>query len=307
MLGIVRTPPFRSFQKVAGLTTFHVNTIAIGLELVALGGAKPAGMNVKWTSPKNPREAVEQTKHFVLLALMTHVVDAMDGLLRNYPDIEWLNLPQSLSDILRKSVTKPGGVAWSIPERIEELLIHLGQEMAVAVAFLDLTVRWRNALVHSSRAEARLSRSTADQLIKEKQELALKYAGIDISRTLVNFESGRWPTLKEATTMIAVAQNLARSIDRGLLLVNAGTTQQVEMIARRELGKALAKCEGGWKRVWGRNTDARARVLANLLSNAGIVETAEPVSATLEPSFVRDLASADRSAVQHLISSLESV
>lgn len=307
MLGILRTPPFRSFQKVAGLTTLQINTIAIGLELVAQGGAKPAAMNIKWTPPTNPREVVDHTKHFALIALMVHVVDAIDGLLRDYADLDWLDLPEPLKHILLKSVTKAGKVEWSIPERTEELLRHLKQEMAESVAFLTLMVSWRNMLVHSRRAKATLLRSTADQLIENKRHFALKYAGIDINQTLLNYHAGNWPTLKEATTMIAVTQNLARSIDRALLLGNAGTTAQVELIAHRELAKALAVREGGWKQVWGRNPDAQARVLTNLLNNAGIVETPEPISATLPPTFVHDLSVCDRSVVEGLVSSSKKV
>jgi hypothetical protein len=302
MLGISRTPPLRSFQSVAGLTTFHVNTIAIGLELVAAGGTRPNAMHVKWTPPKNPREAVEQTKHFVLLALMAHVIDAFDGFLRDYADLDWLDITAMVREILRKSVTKPGGKAWSIRERVEQLLPQNHENMDELIAFLDLAVGWRNALVHSSRAETRLSADTIQKLTQSSQEIALKYANIDIRRALDNFEAAKWPTLKEATTMIAAMQNLARSIDRALLVANAGTTSRVELIARREIGKGLAKFQGGWKKVWGRNAAARARVLANLLSSAGVVESAEPISASLGESFVRDLACADRLILEELVS-----
>jgi hypothetical protein len=301
MLAIPRTAPFRSFQKVAGVTTFHVNTIAIGLELIAVGGAKPPEMTVKWTPPKKPREAVEQTKHFVLLALMTHVVDAFDCLLRDYADVDWLRLPDTITATLRKSVTKFGGVSPSVRDRVEELLRHVGLVVDESVAFLDLTVSWRNALVHSGRARHKLSRSTVEALTRNRRELAQKYAGIDVCQTLANFEAGGWPTLKEATTMIAVAQNLARMIDRKLLSANACTAEQVELIARGELGKALAGIVGGWKRVWGRNPEARARVLSNLLSNAGIIETPESASSALKSTFVRDLASADRAVIERLV------
>jgi len=302
MLGISRTLPFRSFQKVAGLTTFHVNTIAIGLELVAAGGVGPDAMHVKWIPPKNPREAVDQTKHFVLLALMAHVIDAFDGLLRDYADLDWLDITPTVREILRKSVTKPGGKAWSTHERVEQLLPRSHGDMDELIAFLDLAVGWRNALVHSGRAEPRLSPQTIQKLTQSSQEIALRYANIDIRLALNNFEAANWPTLKEATTMIAATQNLARSIDRALLVANASTTSQVELIARREIGKGLAKFQGGWKRVWGRNADARARVLMNLLSSAGVVESDETISASLGESFVRDLACADRSMLDEIVS-----
>src|ERR1035437_6432901 len=78
MFSISRTRPFQRFQKAAGISTFHINTIVVGLELVALGGEKPNDLNIKWKPPSNPRNAVEQTKKFVLLAILAHVVDAFD-------------------------------------------------------------------------------------------------------------------------------------------------------------------------------------------------------------------------------------
>ena len=302
MIGISRTLPFRDFQLTAGLSTFNVNTIAIGLELIATGGQKPPAMNVTWTPPKNPREAVEQTKHFALLALMTLVVNAFDTLLRDYVDVDWLKLPLPLQEILRKAVTKPGKVEWAIHERVQALLAHLEQTSDDdSLAFLELMVSWRNALVHSRKPRLHISEESSQLLQAKRDEFSKLYAGIDTIKTLENFKSKKWPTLKEATTMIAVAQNLARLIDEALIKKYSGDRSQVEEIAKKAISTALDVLPGGWKKVWGRDVDARIRFLSNQLRDAGIVDSDSVKSANLHASFIADLAKMERSHFERAV------
>jgi hypothetical protein len=302
MIGISRTLPFRDFQLTAGLSTFNVNTVAIGLELIATGGQKPSGMNVTWTPPKKPREAVEQTKHFALFALMTLVVAAFDTLLRDYVDVDWLDLPLPLQEILRKAVTKPGGVEWAIHERVQQLLTHLFQTSSNdSLALLELMVSWRNALVHSRKPRLHISEKSSEVLQAKRGEFSQMYAGIDTLTTLENFRSKKWPTLKEATTMIAVTQNLARLIDEALIERYAGHQQQIQKIAKTAIVKALPDLPGGWKKVWGRDVEARTRFLSNQLSHVGIVEANTIKSANLPATFVEDLAKLERSEIENMI------
>jgi hypothetical protein len=205
MIGISRTPPFRDFQRVAGLSTFDVNTIVVGLELIANGGQKPAGLNVRWDPPKNRRQSIEQTKHLVLIALMTHIVDAFDSLLRDYSALHWFEFPRDLIEILQKSTKKPDKSEWSISERSEQLFNFLGESRPIELGLMELLVNWRNAFVHRRASKFRLPRES-EQIRQARAEPATKYAQIYICRTLDSFKDGKWPTLKEATTLLAIAQ-----------------------------------------------------------------------------------------------------
>jgi hypothetical protein len=303
MLGISRTPPFRDFQRVAGLSTFDVNTIVVGLELIANGGQKPAGLNIKWTPPKNQRQAIEQTKHLVLIALMTYVVDAFDSLLRDYGALAWFELPAELLEILQKSNKKPDKSDWSISERSEKFFDFFGELRPIDLGLLELLVNWRNAFVHRRTSKFRLPRAS-EQIRQARTELATKYAQIDICKTLDSFENGKWPTLKEATTLLAIAQNIARSIDQALIGKFAGSTPAVEKIARKELAIALREFKGGWKRIWGRDIEARHRVLSQLLASAGISNSSDCISAAISSSFIDDIARADKDMIERLITEL---
>jgi hypothetical protein len=302
MIGISRTQPFRDFQRLAGISTFHVNTIAIGLELIARGGQKPEELKIAWSMPNNPRESIEQTKHFALLALMTHVVDGVDRLQRDYSEVWWFELPNSLRDILRKSVTKPGNIQWSIAERVEQLMLHLGEDTDESLCFLELMVSWRNAIVHTRNARFEVSGRTSSVLTQKQEPIAAKYANIDTLQALEHFRTRKFPTLKEATTMIAVIQNLTRRIDEALIHTYSGRDAQIERIARREIASALKMQHGGWKRVWGRDVAARRRSLSNYLNAAGIVGgTPDIKSAVLQLDFLNQLASMSTVDVEGLI------
>jgi hypothetical protein len=350
MLAISRTQPFRRFQSSVGNSTFHLNTAVVGIELVARGGTKPADLNVTWGPLKNPRDAAQQTKQFVVLATMVHLIDSFDGLLQDYADLDWLELGDSLKDILLKRSTKAStvaeradnlhrhfkstmvaldrrveyesdtrklrsiveqfrnalvdggfaepsltaksnsGEAYSIPYRAEQLLAYLGGDQADELAFFELSVVWRNALAHSSRAEARLSTGSEQRLRAGSDRFCQLYAGINVGTMLEGFQSLKRPTLKEATTMCAVTQNLARSLDERVATFVGGTPQKMEKIALRELGKSLQADSKHWKLVWRRDPSARERFLTQCLSAASITECTKAVSAPLDPGFVPRMA-----------------
>jgi len=296
MLAISRTPPFSHFQDAAGNATFHINTTVVGLELVAGGGEKPPKLNINWTRPKEPRQSVEQTKQFILLAILAHVVDSFDVLLRDYADLDWLGL-ESLRELLGKSATKPGGKGYSISERTEAVLDNLGIAERDALSLLALGVAWRNSLAHTGRARQKIPDGVADYLTAAASRLSDRYAAIDIEAMLVRFSKGDRPTLKDATTLVAASQNLARALDEALIRRVAGTTEQLLKIVRSSLARAFKEDEAQWKRVWGRDPAARARALLHFVAQLGITETSHPVSAALESGEIGRIALVSQSRI----------
>jgi hypothetical protein len=297
MLAISRTPAFRRFQTAVGGATFHINTTVVGLELVAAGGAKPQNLNIHWTPPKEPRNSVDQTKQFVLLAILVHVVDSFDVLLRDYADLEWLSLDTSLKLMLRKSVTKDGGKEYSLAERTEALLLRLRMGELEDFSLLKLAVAWRNSLVHAGRSEPRLPEGVEECLNSAAPHLADRYADIDVGRMLQSFSKGRRPTLKEATTMVAACQNLARALDQALIRDAAGQTDQVIKLVRNELAKAFRENSVRWKAAWGRDAAARTRAFLNFLPEFGMTDINAPVSAVFEWTEVHKVVSLTASEI----------
>jgi hypothetical protein len=301
MLAISRTPPFRRFQCAAGNATFHINTVIVGLELVARGGGKPSELTIRWKQPSNPRQSIEQTKQFVLLAVITHIVDSFDVLLRDYADLNWLTLDTTTRDVLRKSITRSGGKEYSIPDRTAALLRRLELPEPDVIAFLPLLVGWRNSLVHVGRAKPMLPEGAEERLKANASGFSAKYADIDIEMMLDGFWKGRRPTLKEATTMVAACQNLARAIDVAVIQRTAGTSEQISTIVREELAISFHQQRALWKTVWGRDLAAQTRAFVNQLAKSGITDTTDPVSAILELGSVQSIASSVKADLERAI------
>ncbi|MGA2964543.1 MAG: hypothetical protein ABSD96_23015 [Candidatus Korobacteraceae bacterium] len=299
MLAISRTPQFRQFQRAAGNATFHINTIVIGLELVARGGERPVELNINWKRPLNPRQTTEQTKQFVLLAVIAHVLDSFDVLLRDYADLPWFSLDTTLRDVLRKSKTPLGGKELSVRDRVGALLSRLGTEEPDSLALFAVTVAWRNTLVHIGRAKPTLPDGVEEQLKAGASRLSSRYAAIDVQKMLVNFRTGNRPTLKEATTMVAVCQNLARVIDAAVIRDGAGTPEQISRIVSQELARSFGQEQSRWKAVWGRNAAAQTRAVLNHLTICGLTDTEDdPISAVLTPETVYNIALSVRSELE---------
>jgi hypothetical protein len=280
------------------MTTFHINTIVIGLELVARGGKKPDELNIRWKEPSNRRESADQARQFVLLAIIESIVSSFDALLRDYADLKWLTLPPNVIDILRKAITGSDHKEYSIAKRAEELLLYLKLDESESLAMLELMVSWRNALVHSERAKPRLQADAERQMKLSAARFADRYANIDVLRMLESFAARHRPSLKEATTMIAISQNLARSLDQAYLRLAGGTPEQVRRIALLELAQSSEQKKSQWNQLYGRDTEARVRALNGFLAEVGIADVSEGVTAGLESDFVHVLASLTKAEME---------
>src|ERR1700678_589245 len=117
MLTIIRTRPFRTFQRSVGRSTFYI----IGLELIARGGTKPDDLKIKWTAPRDPRQEVSQVRLFIHAAMLVHVVDALDKYLKRISKDVWFDFSQQTCNVLRKSIKKNRDEDYSISERFSQL------------------------------------------------------------------------------------------------------------------------------------------------------------------------------------------
>jgi hypothetical protein len=183
MYFIARTGPFRAFQRRVGNATFHINSAYIGLEWIARGKGKPDGLDINWTAPEYPRQAVDQARSLLHSAMLSRVFDELDSYLRALADEPWLVLTPDQRDILRRAFAKPGGGAYTLTERFLELRLDLDANAAVDLAMVATLVTWRNQTIHVRPADLsgrlRLDRLVEEQLTKEKVMLGKRYGGLD--------------------------------------------------------------------------------------------------------------------------------
>ncbi len=311
MLSISRSFPFRQLQGGIGRATYRLNTIVVGLELVANGGDKNPGLPIRWEKPKTEaaaRQVANQAREFALTAALVYGADIADAFLRGIARETWLKFPKSVVFIAAKEGAGPGGKAFSVRDRAEALCLDLSVECKPLLGMLDLLAKWRNKLAHSANAdERRLDKKSREELFSSAAELAKNYANIDIKRTLKSFDDGDHPSRKDATVLLACCQNLARAIDEAAIRRVTPDSDSVADLAV-DLLRARWTSSGdgrkGWVEfcdIWDRCCEDRNKLLIKVLQQVGVTENSSPISPLLPPSFLSTLANMDRqSAMTYL-------
>ncbi|MBU8874291.1 hypothetical protein KQ910_10985 [Reyranella sp. MMS21-HV4-11] len=317
MYTIDKTRPYRDFRDQVGNTTSYINAAYVGMEWIALGSGKPPGLKIAWSVPKNPRQEIDQARGVIHSAMLTRVTDALDTYLVALASETWLTMPDSTRDVLRKSVTKPGGVAYSIVERILELGIKLNEDGQLSLALAATLVAWRNQVVHSGRVtndELRLDRNFVESLSENASLLSSLYGGLDPLLLINHLRRKDFPKRKEIVSLVAATQNLVREIDWRLIRRTIPTQIALEIRAKQAIGSTLSEeSDKALVILWNRNSEARLRKLHDILRRNGFstsssahklytpkreqalqsvgIETEEPPVHSLSLDFLTKLAS----------------
>ena len=304
MLAFSRTIPFRQLQAGIGRSTYRLNTIVVGLELVALGGKRPEHLQVKWNEPASAamaRQVADQAKNFALVSATVYAADLFDTFLRNIAAETWLEFQAETVHVVGRHGSGPGGHEYSMRERALKLCAELDIKADPLPSTLDLLAKWRNNLVHGSYGRDRqLNQDVRAELIAGAEFLNQNYANIDIGRTLKAFEDGGHPTRKDATVLLACVQNLARLIDESAVRRALPNETAMEALADRFLGQRW-KPDGsdrrGWVEfcdIWARAPQDRPKTFAKVLGQVAITPVKKPISPPLTEAYVRDLARLNR-------------
>ncbi len=325
ILRISRTKPFRDYQRRVGNAIYLINTIAVGLELIAEGGAKPSPFHIAWQRPSDPRQTASQARTFALVAIMNLAFDSFDVYLRNLGQLPWLPAPEEVGKVVRKDVSRAGGKAYSEAERSEHLLEYLGKEDSGGlIAMLDLLANWRTMLVHSD-ADRDITKRRAEELLSREEFFARNYAQLSVSTLLANFRAHQNPTLKEATSLIAASMNLARLMDEAVIAAAAANEAGMLKIAWTILSAYLLisverspeetpshqhaglRPSTVFKEMWSSDHDSRIRKLIGLLRRGGITDAPNGVSAALDSHFLEELALMTREEAVDFLSGVRGV
>lgn len=192
----------KQFLNAVGDAVHSVNTICIGLTSVSEGNfSKPSGLNIGWKS-SNPEVSASKARMFALRSSLVFVEEA----LLKY--LDFLTICITENPKLLAALQTEGAV-----ERVVETSKFLSHAQPYWWPTVVLLIRWRNKVVHNSRSE--LSVHQKNLLLKNSEDLRKNHAGINISTTLQNFESGQI-TLKDFTTLIAITIRYVRALDEQL-------------------------------------------------------------------------------------------
>lgn len=274
----------------------------VGLELVAEGGAKVPSLPVTWTKPlttAQAREVANQARIFSCTAAISLATDVFDNFLRNIANEDWLEFDPDVQEIATKAKTRPknAGGDYSIAERTMALFNDLGLEIGPTVAGIELLSKWRNRLVHSSRQNGKIDEGLKKCMIKEKEYFYKHYSHLDIELALKNFNERKTPVPKEATSLIAITQNVSRALDQAAIKRVAGTSNQVINVADQLLTAYFADDQrkpSAWMEIsdiWQGSMERRRKNLLKVMQRIGLTETRTGISATLPEYYFENILS----------------
>ena len=310
MIALSRTAPFRHLQKQIGSATYRLNTILVGLEAIADGASSPPHLPVTWPKPSSPgqaRNVADQASVFACTSALVLAADIFDQFLGSLAAEEWLGFSPKARDIATKAITRPkgDGGAYSVAERTTELLNDLGLQTSPAVGGLDLLSNWRNVVVHTKKRAISLGKDVNDLLINEKDHFYKHYSHFDIELALKNFYGRKSPVPKEATSLIAVVQNISRAIDEAAIKRVAGNSESIVNVTDKLLRGYFTDDErempGSTEiaEAWQGSKERRLANFLKILQKVGVTDTSSVVSAVLPQYYITDVISYTRSEFEN--------
>ena len=299
-----RTRPFRNLQSSVGSATYRLNTILVGLQQVAGGADKTEGLHVSWSkpSPDKARQVADQARIFACSAALTFAYDGFDSFIRAIVREDWLLFSDRTREIATKSVTKPGKVAYSMAERFEVVAQELNIVNPLNTAAVELFTKWRNVIVHDREDSKRgISTISEETLSSSADYFHTKYSHLDIRLALKNFKARKMPVPKEATSLIALSQNVARTIDEAAVKRVSLTSTDFENATLTILRQHYQTQKGrhptpiaAVTEAWQGDVRRRETNLGRILVNLGIsCNQRNPVSAPLPADFLSRMAQLD--------------
>ncbi len=190
--------PLKVLLDDIGEAVVCLNTVVVGLDAVEKGHEKPETLDISW-SPADSRAAARKSRKFIVEAVLVRVFEAL------FNHCQTICVLPRFGEVSKQwdSNTTRATKIWTTYQNV------LGDHYLVSSA--TLVAHWRNRIVHP-KSNARLDSSQKGPLRQAEQEIAENYKGLKVDCLLCHFEEGR-PTLKDVSSLIAMAINLARKVD----------------------------------------------------------------------------------------------
>lgn len=199
---IVHSEALHVLLRDIGEAVFALNTAVVGLDAVEKGHKKPETLDISW-QPRDRKIAARTSRKFIVESVMIHASEAIH------------QFTLALSKLSR---FEPARAQWkgntSTSEKISTICAAVLDRDDYLVPAVVLLVHWRNRIVHAS-SNAKLKHHERQALLKNRAIICDRYKGLDISELLRHFEAQR-PTLKDASSLIAMTINLARKMDHAM-------------------------------------------------------------------------------------------
>ena len=203
--GVATAPNARSqalavLLRDVGNAVFALNTAVVGLDAVEKGHKKPTTLDISWR-PNDRKTAARTSRRLIVESVMIRVSEAFK---------------QYILAVSELGRFKPTKAQWrhntSVSEKISTISTEAVGKDNYLTSAVVLLVHWRNRVVHRG-SRAKLMPGERRLLLENSTIICERYRGLDVAELLTHFDSQR-PTLKDVSSMIAMAINLAKRIDR---------------------------------------------------------------------------------------------
>ena len=196
----IYSQPLQFYLRDTGKSVFALNTVVVGLDAVENGHKKPETLDISW-APHDQINAAREARKFILESVIVRVSESI------------YQFASAMSKLPKfNEAKKKWGNRTSVSEKVSTIAAAAIGQDDYLISGVVLLVHWRNRIVHSN-SNARLRHQQKNILLKNKNIIAERYKGLDIPKLLEDFENQR-PTLKDVSSLISMAINLARKIDR---------------------------------------------------------------------------------------------
>lgn len=196
------------FKKEIGQGNHFLITILVGLDSVKNGTAiKNEEFRTSW-NPRNVRVSADRSSDFAKKSTLTWVVENLEMYLRmcnEEPKIIIDSNIQRQFDSFGRSVYLK---AMTISKHLD--INEINQ------ALVDLTICWRNKLVHYN-AENRIEQKSYEVLLKIKERISQEHSGLNIERIIDSYEKKRVPSFKEVASMVRASIDFITEVDNKLI------------------------------------------------------------------------------------------
>lgn len=215
------TQALADFLQVVGSGVADLNTIAVGLSAIGHDHEKPEGLNISW-APKDPLVAARKARKAAVHAAMVVTVEALGQYVRT---ITKLPRFEKLTKEWNSRKPKPPSAAERFSELAKLLFVPIcpvkdatDYDTRFRSCCVMLLIHWRNRHVHTD-SNAELTHHEKQVVHAHEERIRDDYAGLDLDQLFGDFKHNR-PTLKEATTLIAMTIQEVRAMDEAVYICN---------------------------------------------------------------------------------------
>jgi len=283
-LGISESSPLKTYRRLVGNATYHINTAVVGLEQLVQGHtAKPNDLTIRWDPPNDLRSAVNQSRGFILSAALILTISACDSYISDIARIPWMVLDHEQRLKAKGAITRKGGAEYSIADRLAALIMGISpcnfddDDLKVGLAILELATLWRNAVVHMKSKQ--ISSRAKDTLLANRERLHKNNGAIDIDLMLNHFQNNVRPTLKETTTIISIVSRFIKTVDIGLIRTSIPSQDAMRRILFHSLALVFDECSKTTiNNCFVSDREAKQRRFQQALAKAGVTDSKAVIS-----------------------------